>query len=115
MELFKLNQTKNFTVLYYNICTKIIWPLLEVICYFYLKIKPRTILMLGLRNFIYKCFKVWNFLSFVMLFIVSSVNKNGGVTKSPGSDRLNPGFYQAYWDILGCDLAHLCNFVLSSG
>lgn len=35
--------------------------------------------------------------------------------KSPGPDGLNPGFYQAYWDILGNDLVHLCNTVFTTG
>lgn len=34
--------------------------------------------------------------------------------KSPGPDGLNPGFYQAYWDILGTDLVQFCNSIISS-
>lgn len=35
--------------------------------------------------------------------------------KSPGPDGLNPGFYQAYWDVVGSDIVTMCNQFLQSG
>lgn len=34
--------------------------------------------------------------------------------KSPGLDGLNPGFYQAYWDIIGWEVTNMCNQFLDS-
>lgn len=34
--------------------------------------------------------------------------------KSPGPDGLNPGFYQAYWDVVGNDIVTMCNQFLQT-
>lgn len=35
--------------------------------------------------------------------------------KSPGPDGLNPGFFQAYWDVIGNDVVKWCNDFLETG
>ncbi|XP_074378458.1 uncharacterized protein LOC141719995 [Apium graveolens] len=35
--------------------------------------------------------------------------------KSPGYDGLNPGFYQAYWNIVGSDVVDLCKLFFDTG
>lgn len=35
--------------------------------------------------------------------------------KYQGPDGFNPDFYQAFWDILGSDITHLCNNFIASG
>lgn len=35
--------------------------------------------------------------------------------KSLGPDGFSPGFYQAYWDIMGVDIAKVCDEAMISG